>query len=74
MYEAWLEMWEYFFNHPWRSLLIVTGICVALTLVYYAGVALVRHIRFRRWANRQVWYINGSGQLYRKDHRGDSDR
>lgn len=74
MYVAWIEMWEYVYTHPVRSLLIATGVCVAVTLVYYGGVALVRHIRFRRWADRQVWYISGSGQLYQKDHTRDCDR
>lgn len=74
MYELWLGMWEYFFNHPVGFLLIAVGICLAVYLIYLSGLALIRYIRFRRWANRQVWYINGSGDLYRKDRTKDYER
>lgn len=65
--------WAYFYAHPVRCFLIAFAVILAFSLLYLAGKALVNRIRWRRWHDRHVWYIDGGGRVYIKD-RTEKDR
>lgn len=64
----WMAMWEFFFNHPVQFFAILLGSVIGIGAVSWLIGKLIDHIRLLRWANRQVWYVDGGGNIYRKDH------
>ena len=69
----WFAIWECFYYEPIKFFAILFGIMLALCLIIYLIEWIADCIRYKRWADRQIWYINSKGQIYRKDHSHDYD-
>lgn len=64
----WMSMWEFLYSHPVQFFAILIGSVIGISAVKWLIGKLIDHIRFMRWADRQVWYVDGGGNIYRKDH------
>ena len=74
MMDWWFAIWECFYYEPIKFFAILIGSMVAIGAVVSLTHFVADQIRFRRWANRQVWYVDGGGNLYRKDHSRDYNK
>lgn len=63
--DAWFWFLEMLYYHPIATFAAISAICLVIGVISWLIERMIEHIRFKRWAKTQVWYVKPSG-LYRK--------